>query len=189
MLRWFTIGVCIFLSGCLLPDRYEAELTVLTDGSYTLTYDGEFIDVMTHAEMQKKGLTEKQEAERAEFVSENFDIGVNGEKLKYKGKARYSADFVDKGDYRRFNSGSIAQVMKIIDRPDGTVSVRGLKPKDGGKIPDGLTSQGDICIITDMEVIEHNANSTPGWFSKCYRWKKYQLLTDPELLIRMRKKG
>lgn len=189
MLRWVTLGVCLFLSGCLLPDRYEADLTVLANGTYTLTYEGEFVDVMAYAEQQKKGMTEKQEKERAEFVIKNFDVGTHGEKLTYKGKARYAAEFTDQGDYRRFNSSGLGQVMKIVARPDGTVVVRGLKPKRGETLPDGLTSQGDLCIITDMEVTEHNASSTPGWFSKCYRWKKHQLLTDPELSITLRKKG
>lgn len=185
-LRWVAVAMCALLAACLVPDRYKATLDLTAAGDYTLTYDGQLVDLVMLTAREKGQLSPKLEEEMVRLYSKELTKEARGLTLEYKGDARFEARLETAGSYRAGKMRMLADLLQIKLVQDGVLEVRGLRLKDLKKPPKGLTSTGDICITTDMPVIEHNADSTPGLFSRCYRWKNYDMIEGAPLLLRLK---
>lgn len=189
MMRWLVVGLCVLMAGCLVPDRYTATLSLTGAGDYTLNYDGEAVDLVMLDAREKGQLTPKLERDMVALYTKELAKQAKGLTLTYKGDARFRAKFDSAGNYRSGKVKEIADLLQLRLMKDGILDVKSVDLGNVKKLPKGVSSTGDICITTDMEVIEHNADSTPGLLSKCYRWKNYDMINGPRLVLRLKAKG
>lgn len=83
--------------------------------------------------------------------------------------------------------GKETEIFSIIQKKSGLVEVLGTDI--GDKIRDELealnfTIDGELTVKTDGEVVDHNADSTPGFFGLVggYGWK-IKSINDPQPII------
>jgi len=84
----------LLLSGCWIPEDFDANVKVNKDGSYTFTYDGTLTFALALAAAKEGSLSQKDEAE---FKKEGEKIRQEPgfKEVKYLGKGRYKV-FVEK---------------------------------------------------------------------------------------------
>lgn len=182
------LGAALLVSGCLLPDKYDAEISLSADGSFEARLDGEGTMVMGYFDYQKPN-ADKARLDRS---MADFESEVNKDKayaIKHKGNARFDVKYRQNG--RVPESIAPAEIffdfIKIGRTQDGYLirSASADKAEQAKLRKAGITSVGNVCIKTDMKVAEHNADSGPWLFSKCYKWKDLDALSERGIKLRV----
>jgi hypothetical protein len=182
------LSSALLLAGCLLPDKYDAEITLAPDGTFDASLKGEGTMVMGYLDYQKPNANKAAlDKSMAEFEAEvNKDKGYA---IKHKGNARFDVKYQDHGKVPQNVAAEIFfSFIKIAKTEDGYIVRSATAPKgDREKLSKaGITSVGTVCIKTDMTVVEHNADSTPWLFSKCYKWKDLDALSERSIKLRLK---
>ena len=164
----------VTVSGCLVPEKFNASIMVKSDGSYAYKYAGTAVHFMAAAAIKKQGsLTPKDEAGLAHEAEKATKIqGVK--KLSYSGNGRYELD-IDQD----LKAGQQSQVLKLFNYAKGndgvyTITAAVLKSKDRDELRTlniKVSGKAEVILPSNAKVISHNATSTPGLLSKAYGWK------------------
>ncbi len=190
-------AVCVaslLLSGCYLPDKYKADVTIQPDGAFQIAFDGEASMVLYVAEARHMS-AEKRAREEANAANEaKRMVGKDGiTAAEYLGDGRFKLSIHQEGTLAKTVDQNMFRIYKLpldfatLQRDDaGRIVITNVQPKekDIQQLKAlGLSSKGDICVKTKAPVIEHNADSTPGVFSSCYAWKGFDLLSGGQFRI------
>lgn len=188
--RAVALGGALLVSGCLLPDKYDAEISLSADGSFEARLDGEGTMVMGYFDYLKPN-ADKARLDRS---MADFETEVNKDKayaVRHKGNARFDVKYRQKGKVPENIAPAeiFFDFIKISRTNDGYVirSANADKAEQAKLRKAGVTSVGTVCIKTDMTVVEHNADSTPWLFSKCYKWKDLDALSERGIKLRTAK--
>lgn len=169
------VGTSLALSGCLIPEKFEAKLTVSPDASTRFQYEGTVVHGLLAG-----GLKDKKKAisaqDEAKVVAEaKKSVGKDGiTKLNYLKEARFALSIDQQLPPLKVNQA--LTMLVILKEKNGSYAVIGpdAKVKDLDDLKKmGLNIDGTVEVIlpANAKVLSHNANSTPGVFSKAYRWK------------------
>ena len=157
-----TVTCALFLSGCLIPEKFSAKVEVQPDASYTFFYSGTAVHALAAAQIKKVGsLSEKDEnglKKDAEKFAKNKDI----QKIIYKGSGRYEIEIESKK--KAGESLSILTIFSVKTDKNGimTISSNEIKEKEKHELEQlGITIDGKLEVILpkNAEVISHNATS------------------------------
>lgn len=174
------------LSGCWIPEQFDAKIAVSKDGSYTLSYDG-ILSYAAGLAAAKKGELKAKDEEAFKKEAEKIAREPGFKKVEYLGKGRYKVLFEKsaKAGEATFFLNRNAKIISIQPQPDGTINITSLqlKKKDiselgaiGGKVEGTLA----VTVASGAKVIKHNAQSEPSsmslFGSAGYKWK----LSNPE---------
>ena len=180
MKKLFTLVVsllsALLLSACLFPEKFDSDIQVGKDGSYTFKYDGILTFVMARAEQVKTGkLSAKMDADLKKMESGlSKDPGFKS--AEYVGNSQYKVRYEKTGtllDKQTFKFPGDAAVITV-SRNGNMVEVKGLKlgAKELEQLkPLKMELDGKINLKTSGVVKNHNASSTPTMGFGSYGWK------------------
>ena len=174
-------GVCVLLSACLLPDRFDATLEVGAERA-TLDYAGELVAVSAE--------TEAATREALDTVAE--DVRKDGGTVDYtvlaKGRARAAVHWTQATPAVGAKT-TFADLVAIRRQADGALEIvtPALKDRDRAQLTKlGLgEASGRLCVKTTGTVVESNAKTTPNQSGGCHGWTITVLKDEPvRMLVR-----
>ena len=185
---------CGLLASCYLPDRFEAEIRLTKDGGYGVAFIGQLVYAPLYGKIAKKEITpEKAEAD-TKMILEQLKRDTAFKEVTSLGRGRYQVRFDREGRFggamQMVNFATRNQaIFRIRTTETGLIQVNG--SGQGGLYADrfkeiGLTTQGLVRIVTDVEVLEHNAtfvraSRTPGFTQ--YDWRIRSFKDPPHKFI------
>ncbi len=171
----------VFLSGCYMPVRYDAEIEVTREGYYSMIFDGYIAKVPLYDDLRQNKLTPSEEKQQVELVRTDLQNDTSMSHVSYVKDGIYSVHWEKEGDILR------SKFVTFIRRNENMLSIRYIK-KDGTVILSGsgagqkqrqnlvdigLDSSGEVRLITDTKVVAHNATEVKEWPSRGPRFSMY----------------
>lgn len=186
-------SITLLLAGCFIPEKFEVNVKVNEDGSYTFAYDGILTYASALAASKKGALTKKDEAHLAELENElRQEEGFK--EVSYLGDGRYKV-LVEKSGVDREHYDFLSREMNffsIIPQQDGSIKITTKLLQFNKKEIDQLKSIGaningtlSVSVGKGVKVIKHNAQSEPKLFGIFgdYEWKIELFDTDDVFIV------
>lgn len=187
------LAFCL-LASCYIPDRFEAEIRLTKDGGFGVTYIGQLTYAPLFGQIAR-GQIEPEKAEANDLmILEQLRRDTAFKEVNPLGRGRYQVRFEREGRF----AGAMQMVnfatrqraiFRIRTTEDGLIQMNG--SGQGQLYADrfeevGLSTQGMIRVVTDVEVIEHNAtfvraSKTPGFTQ--YDWRIRNFRDEPPKFI------
>lgn len=187
--------VCLFgLSTCWLPEIFEAEIRFTSTGAFGITYIGTLTYAPLYGQIARDEIS-KEDADRQNRQFLDFlKLDTAFKKVNALGRGRYQVEYSREGQF----AGKM-QSVNFVTRQN---AIFRLKTFEDGRIglsgsgqarfyaerfeQVGLKMEGLVRVVTDAEVIEHNATfiraaPVPGFTQ--YDWRIRSLRDDPPRLI------
>ena len=187
------LACCAALSGCLVPEKFEASADFKADGSYRYQFDGTVVNALAAMAIQKNGkLSDKEQADMQKAIEkESKQPGMK--KLKAVNDTRYELQYDGELKPTDRRQGSPYLVLHVGTREwkeQRTLTVSGpqIKPKEQKELESlGIKPSGKIAITlpANAKVLEHNATGTPGLLSKAYTWNVGSLGDKPSIRFQL----
>lgn len=178
-----TVGIALaLLASCYIPDRYEAEIRLTKDGGYGVTFLGQLTYAPLFGQIARGEIDPEKAAANDKMIQDQLKRDTAFKEVTPLGKGRYQIKFEREGRFggamQMVNFATRNQaIFRIRTTEDGLIQVNG--SGQGQLYADrfeeiGLSSQGLLRIVTDVEVLEHNAtfvraSRTPGFTQ--YDWR------------------
>ena len=178
------ILIAVGVSGCYLPVRFDAEIEVSRQGYYEFFFDGYIARIELFDGLNKGGISREEEEKQKELLKTDFERDSNTKSFKYFKRGHFHVNWEKKGDLTK------AKTVTFFRRNENMVSIsynstsgrvqvagRSLQRKQRRQLHDmGLGMTGQLRVITDTNVIAHNATSVKkmpkrGDRFKMYTWK------------------
>lgn len=168
---------CLALTGCLVPEKFNASASFKPDGSYRYQFDGTVVNALVLMAKREGKYTDQDKAKmQAEIEREAQRPGVK--KLKALDDTRYELVFDGELKPGKGRNGNAYEVFHVSDKDWKTrrvLSVSGpqMRPKDQQMMDElGIAPKGKISIVLPdgAKVLSHNATGTPGLLGKAYTW-------------------
>jgi len=180
----------VLLSGCWIPEKFDAKVVVNKDLSYTFTYNGVLAFAPALDAHRKGQLTAKDEAKLKEAEKELVK-DPNFKRATHLGKGRYRVQVEKKGTPGErfiFLSRENA-IISLVPRRDGSLAISAFRP-DQNTIKElkslGIKIDGKLAVSVakGLEVTQHNAQKAPRGPSGIYRWQIRTPDQNPSIIIR-----
>lgn len=187
----FFVLLIALLSGCWIPEKFDAKVEVNKDGSYKFTYDGTLTFALALAAAQKGALSAQDEAA---FKKEGDKISHEPgfKKVEYLGKGRYKVlvEKIGKPGEPYFFMSKELKFFSILPQKDGVISIAAIHPDQksiqelnsiGAKIDGTLT----VTVANGAKVLKQNAQSEPSAFGLFggYKWQIKSSDETPPLIV------
>lgn len=177
-------AACAALSGCLVPEKFQASVQFKPDGGYTYKYNGTAVHFLAAAAIKEKGALPAKDEAGLEREAEKAARVLGVKKMAYTGQGRYDVQIEQ--DLKPGQQVSTLKLFTITREKDGSFVVAAPAMKD--KDRDNLLSLGikvdgtaEVALPANAKVLSHNADKTPGVFSKAYTWKIGSLDAKPTI--------
>jgi hypothetical protein len=186
-------AVCL-LASCYIPDRFESEIRLTKDGGFGVTYIGQLIYAPLFGQIARGEIPEDKAKDSERLILEQLKRDEAFKEVTSLGNGRYQVRFEREGRFagamQMVNFATRNQaIFRIRTTEDGLVQVNG--SGQGQLYADrfaevGLKTQGLLRIVTDAEVVEHNAtfvraSRTPGFTQ--YDWRIRSFADPPPKFI------
>lgn len=170
------------LNGCLLPEKFTASAVVAPDASIQYQYKGTAVHATALLQKhQGKKISAADDRALAELGEKS---STKGDSLKYVGDGRYEVQTSS-----RILPGPPKATMQVFNYGHSgntyTIKSMTIKPKDlaafkeSGFAPDGTF---EVTLPANAKVVSNNADSTPWFFRKSYKWN-IKSLEKPASLV------
>ena len=83
------LALTLGLSGCLVPEKFDASVNVKPDGSYTYKYDGSAVHYAAAAAIKEKGKLPEKDEVGLKREAEKAAAAPGVKKIAYRGDGRY----------------------------------------------------------------------------------------------------
>jgi len=201
LLRGLLLILAVFgLGSCYMPIRFDAEIELSRRGYYEFFFDGYMAKVALYDGLRKREISREEEEKQAKDIETDFLRDTSTKEFKYHKKGHFKVNWQRKGDLIKAKTVTFVrrnEHMLSISYNDktGRVSISGRSIKRDTKrqlAEMGLNMTGEIRVITDTNVLTHNATSVkklpkrgPGF--KMYTWKIKNIFDrTPSLITTMR---
>ncbi len=172
MTRLLAIALCLILSACLLPNDYDAEVSIGRDGTYLSRFEGDLVQLFALRDLKAGRIDEAgADAAYAQALAEIGEVASDTRKsatvhrVAIERRGRLAAEAVTPlpGPARfllvEYKGGEALVVTPMLTEYQRR-QLQGF----------GSPSRGRVCIRTDGEVLAHNAETTPEAAGGCYGW-------------------
>ena len=182
-------------ASCFVPDQYEAEIRFTKLGAYGITYNGVLTNAPFFSEYARGNIKDSPETQKTiKLYGEQLKRDSSFKEVNSLGRGRFQVKYYREG--RFFGAHQMvtfisrqAPVFRLRTTEEGNISVAGSGAgrQYASKLEAvGMTTQGLFRIVTDAEVLEHNAqfvrkSPTPGY--TIYDWKIRNFRDVPPRLI------
>ena len=177
-------AACAALSGCLVPEKLQTSVQFKPDGGYTYKYNGTAVHFLAAAAIKEKGSLPAKDETGLEREAEKAARAPGVKKIAYTGQGRYEVQIEQ--DLKPGQQVSTLKLFTITREKDGSFVIAAPAMKD--KDRDNLLSLGikvagtaEVALPANAKVLSHNADKTPGVFSKAYTWKIGSLDAKPTI--------
>jgi hypothetical protein len=178
----------VALSGCWIPENFDAKVTLNKDGSYTFIYDGTLAFALAVAAAKDRALSANDEAQlRREAETLRREPGIKS--VEYQGKGRYKVLFEKSG--KPGEPLDFLGICSIRRQPDGTVAISGARPsrkdlEELNRLGANIDGQLSVSVPFRSTVVRHNAQSEPSFWGLfgAYKWEIKSPGANPVIIVR-----
>jgi hypothetical protein len=176
------------LSGCLVPDRYIATLSLSNTG-YSFEFIGKMHMAASYSETYKRGADNPQQLAKAiitEFervIKERPQSGVETQPLSahaFGTKFLYVSPYSLPEATGMFAFTVDGDTLTAISRPVSSGDMDFLKEHK-------ITSQGTLCVKAFGSVLESNADKSATLLNRCNEWNMDGLERSVKIVVRFPK--
>ncbi len=184
----------ILLTGCLIPEKFDATISIAKDGSYKFRYDGTLAYALALEAVNKNTLAAKDE-EGLKKLTEEFKKDKQFTKVEYLGKARYQVVVEKEGKPNEpyYFLSKDSKLISIIPQKDGTIAISAVKLDSksiatlkaiGSKIEGTLS----VTLGNGVKVISQNATTEPSFFGLmgAYKWQIKSSDVLPSMVVKIK---
>lgn len=181
------LACCALLASCFVPDQYECEIRLSSDGSYGITYIGILTYAPLFGQIARNEIDPDHAKENERLFLEQLKRDDGFKEVTNLGRGRYQVRYERTGRF----AGQHQQVtfvsrqepiFRIRTTEDGIVEVNGSGQGNryAAKLEEvGLKSQGLLRIVTDMKAIKSNAHfqraaPAPGYTMYDWRMRSFR---------------
>lgn len=177
-------GAALALAGCLVPDDYELTVKVKDDMTFASTFEGDLINALAR-KAEIKGESDGAVAEHMREAAVALREEDTVDAVARDGAIRFTVSEHRQGAItaqpKKLTVGGMTGTIRTA-QADGrqTVVIRGTRISEGNRdalARADIASAGTIEVCTDLEVLAHNATSTPNGilssvtpWGDCYSW-------------------
>jgi len=163
-----TVLLSVFLSGCYIPIRFDAEIELHRTGAYDMKFDGYLASVELYKGLKEGKISPAEEKKKIEIIRVDFTRDPSVKEFKYFEKGHFKVNWHRNGDLIRVKSVSFVnstseyilgmrynkKTRKI------TISTKSVAKSAKKRLRDlGLDWSGKVRVFTDAKVLSHNATS------------------------------
>lgn len=168
------------LSGCYIPASFDAEINIGRGGYYKFKFEGYLAEVNMFNQLQSGKMTPAEEAAKVELLRTDFMRDSATKEFKYFKQGHFKVKWEKEGDLLRSRMVSFVRRNENMfsityNKNTSIVSVSGTpisKANARRLLDSGLTIKGQLRVITDARILDHNAGKvkkTEGR-EKIYIW-------------------
>ncbi len=182
------LAVPLLLSGCLIPEKFQAKVRFADDGSYVFSYAGSVVSAVAAMQIAKAGKLNAKEEAALQLDGEKLKNNPDVRSVAYKGNARF--DLSMDGSHPKGEAYSALKILSVKTDKDGvtTVSSAAVTPRDQKGL-DELRIKMDgvleVRLPSNAKVLTHNASTTPGMLGGAYAWKIGDVKQRPSISFRL----
>jgi hypothetical protein len=196
------LAAAAVLAACYLPVRFDAEIEVDRGGFYSMIFDGYIVHVPLRQDLAEKKISPAEEKEKVAVVMRDLKRDKAFTEVAYQKQGIFKVHWTRKDDLMRVG------MVTFFRRNEAILTLKYLKDniylKNQGvvvmaagdmsrtvrqQIADaGLNMTGEVRLITDAKVLQHNATQVkdaagkPG--KKIYVWRLADLnAPTPHLVL------
>jgi hypothetical protein len=194
------VVLSVFLSGCYIPIRFDAEIEIHRTGAYDMKFDGYLAKVELYKAIRERKIGPAEEKKQAEMIKADFARDPSAKEYKYFKKGHFKVNWHRNGDLIRnksvsfFNSTSEYIIGIRYNKKNRriTMTTKSVKKSARKQLREiGLDWSGKIRVFTDAKVLSHNATSVKknkrlGGRFMTYSWDiKNNLAPTSKLVIQI----
>ena len=174
----------VVLTGCYLPVRFDAEVEISRHGYYEMFFDGFIADIELFDSLNKLTTSRDEENEQMELIKRDFKRDTSTNSFKYIKKGHFHVNWHKSGDLTKVKTVTFFhknETMLSISYNSTSARVqvagRSLGSEQRQQLNNiGLGMTGQLRVITDTNVIAHNATKVKiflkrGKSFKIYTWE------------------
>jgi hypothetical protein len=182
LLRYLIIIlVTVGLTGCYLPVRFDAEVEISRHGYYEMVFDGYIARIELFDGLNKITTSRYEENKQIELIKKDFKRDTSTNSFKYIKKGHFHVNWQKSGDLTKVKTVTFfrrneSMLSISFNSTSGRVQVAGrsLGRKQRQQLHDiGLGMTGQLRLITDTNVIAHNATKVKIFSKRGERFKMY----------------
>jgi hypothetical protein len=188
--------LALYLTGCYLPIRFDAEIEIDRAGFYSMIFDGYVAHLPLYADIAAKKVDSLEERERAARLETDLTRDSAVKEFKYLKQGIFKVHWDKKGDLMRhrmvtFFRRNAAMLTLKYDKNKRLITLTAggvMSPEVRQRILDsGLNMNGEVRVITDARVERHNATSTrkmtdrPG--KTMYIWRIESIVAKMPIMV------
>lgn len=189
------LALVLFLGGCVFPEKFDVQVAVNADASYSIHFEGEVASV-SHVNLirqQKQPLWEDQVTglhdEARKMTVNTADVSA---KAHYLGNGRFS--LVSDEKYKAGTRTSFLAALMIDPTSDGVISIYAAPLADRQKMAlknIGLNMHGTLSVTLPKNTKLIFTNSTMvsrSYFDRkiTYSWNIVDVSDEPELVFEVK---
>jgi hypothetical protein len=182
LLRYLIIILAtVGLTGCYLPVRFDAEVEISRHGNYKMFFDGYIARIELFDGLKKLKISRGEENEQMELIKKDFKRDTSTNSFNYIKKGHFHVNWQKNGDLTKVKTVTFFRRNESFlsisyNSTSGRVKVAGrsLGRKQRHQLHEiGLGMTGQLRVITDTNVIAHNATKVKILPKRGKRFKMY----------------
>lgn len=195
-------AMLLVLTSCYLPTEFKSEIRINRYGDFALTYNGDLIYAPLYEEASRNKLTPAEMNEKVATLVRDLQRDRTYDRtgkepprpmftqIEHKGMGRFAVRYQREGSldadalvtFVRRNANILSLKSK-----DGVIAIRAnaLSATDSQRLMAlGLQMRGELRVVTDAQVLEHNANSVRPYMGYLvYVWQIDNALAPAPRLV------
>ncbi len=155
------------LAACYLPDQFKSEIRVGSNGDYSLSFYGDLIWAPLYRDIEKGNIKSEDIPGKIEEIRKDLARDSSFKTVESAGQGRFHVTYERQGHLKPDDLITFVRrnaiIIQLKATPDGKVSLDGatIKPGDANQaVQMGLSLQGEFRLVTDAQVLSHNASKT-----------------------------
>ncbi len=166
------------LAGCYLPSQFKFDVRISDNGEYTVSYVGRLAESTLLIGLREGTMDAAKEAEKVEMVKKDLARDSGFRAVNYVGGGFFDVRYEKAGNIfddktLTFVNGSSRILSLALISETNTLTILGSTvPVNYHKQLKsiGFTLDGELRVVTDAKVLDHNANQISGDSEKTYFW-------------------
>jgi hypothetical protein len=187
-------GLLLILAGCYVPDKFKSEVRVGSDGSYAISFYGDLIWAPLYRDLQRGAVPADQIPVKIAEIERDLKRDPAFKKVESAGDGRFHVTYRREGRLQATDLVTFVRrnaiILQLKASPDGRVALDGsaMKPSEANEAATmGLTVEGEFRLITDAQVLSHNAGKVTLYQGyPVYIWKIQNAFSPPPHLVMQR---
>jgi hypothetical protein len=153
------------LAACYLPDKFKSEVRVSSDGAYAISFYGDLIWAPLFRDIERGTVPADEIPKKIEEIRQDLIRDTAFKSVESLGQGRFHVTYEREGKLQGTDLVTFVRrnaiILQLHATPDGKVALDGaaIKPTDANEATAmGLSLQGEFRLVTDAQVLSHNAN-------------------------------
>ena len=192
--KWIAAIILAVLAGCYLPDKFKSEIRVGATGDYSLSFYGDLIWGPLYREIQRGNIPADQIPGKVAEIEADLKRDSGFKSVESAGDGRFHVTYMREGHLQPTDLVTFVRrnaiIIQLKATPDGKVALDGasLKPAEANEAAGmGLSIQGEFRLITDAQVLSHNAGKVTLYKGyPVYIWTIENAFSPPPHLVLQR---